>query len=625
MRLREDEKSRLVFQADRLACRTMQPASLMELAAEAGLAVTKTCGAVGKCGKCKVVTKQDGLNPLTDAEKSLLTIAEREAGYRLACQARLRGDGQRIEVAIPPSSMIIDQRFQVEGESVPVRVDSPLRLLQVELDAPGLDDLRSDSARLCQRVQEARSISALGIEPATLQELSPLLRENGWRAGVIMRDKTILKVCPPDKRELYGVAVDLGTTKVALFLMDMSSGVTVDSIGFVNPQISCGDDVISRIHYANQGEENRQHLKDVVIERLSQQLAKMLTPLGLATSDVLEMCLVGNTAMHHFFAGLPVRQLGFSPFIPATTTALEIKASVLGMDMLPQGFAYLPQPIAGFVGSDHLAAILGSQLLEEEGPALLIDLGTNTELALKVGERIVCCSCACGPAFEGGALRHGMRAADGAIERVSIDRRGQVLVATVNDQEPAGICGSGILDAIAAFKEVGIVTVTGQMQPGMPGVAMEDGDLAFRLASSSSSEGGWVGVTQNDVREIQKAKGAIRAGINMLLDHTGISHIDLTKLIIAGGFGNYIDPESALTIALIPPLPPDRIVQVGNAAGVGARALLCSQALRQKAEKLAERIEYLELISYPRAELFYASAMMLSEESMAAHIEKWRH
>ncbi len=596
--------------------------NLLETARKAGIGLENKCGGVGKCGKCRVVLKSGRLSPPTQSERDLLTGAELTAGYRLACQARpLDSDGS-ITLEIPAHSLTLQQRFQIEGLAYGGKHDPPVASYRLNLRPAAIRDVRSDAARLGDALYKRKGVDIRSTTLQALRQLPQVLRAYGWKARVLVRGGELLAVKPPSYRRLLGLAVDLGTSKIALFLVDLETGETIANLGFMNPQLPFGEDVMSRIQYANTSVDAGSELQRLVVQGLNDELSELLKPLGLAPSDIVETCLVGNTAMHHLFAGLPVTQLGFAPYVPATTSAVEVRSEDLGLSMLPQGQVYLPPPIAGFVGSDMLAAIIATRLHRQAGPVLLMDLGTNTEVALKVDSRIVCCSCASGPAFEGGALRHGMRAAEGAIEKVRVDSRGDVIVSTVGNTDPEGICGSGILDSLAALKDTGIITPAGRMSRDHPGVMEENGEPAFRLAPFADGDG-WVTITQNDVREVQKAKGAVRAGIEMLMDHTGIRASDLKRIIIAGAFGNYIDPLSALSIALIPPISSKRISQVGNAAGVGARAMLCSSSLRREAERLASRLEYLELVAYPKAELYFASGMMLAEDAVAEYTRKW--
>ena len=616
-------KGRIEFRPQGVKAPADPRLNLLEISRNAGIGLENKCGGAGKCGKCRLQVTKGRLTPATTAEKKLLTEAERAAGYRLACQARPRDAKSVVEVQVPALSLTLKQRFQIEGLAYRGKTDPPVRSYPVKLKPPAIKDVRSDLARLRDTLEAQDGISFQRASLAALAQMPNLLRDNGWRANVLLRGEELLAARPPGASRVHGLAVDLGTSKVALFLMDMTSGETLAELGFMNPQLPWGEDVMSRIQYANTGAGEARELQELVASRLGEELRQMLAPHDLVPSDIVETCLVGNTAMHHLFAGLPVRQLGFAPYVPATTSAVEVTAAELDLAVLPQGRVYLPSPIAGFVGSDMLAAIMATRLHRQKGPVLLMDLGTNTEVALKVDGRIVCCSCASGPAFEGGALRHGMRAAPGAIEKVRVGTSGEILVSTVEDAPARGICGSGILDSLAALKNVEVITPAGRMSRDRPDVSEENGELAFRLAPFEDGDG-WVTVTQNDVREVQKAKGAVRAGIEMLMHHTGIEPSDLRRIIIAGAFGNYIDPLSALSIALIPPVPPRRIRQVGNAAGVGARAMLCSRALRREAERLAGRIEYLELVAYPKSELYFASGMMLSEDAVQAYMRKWQ-
>jgi uncharacterized 2Fe-2S/4Fe-4S cluster protein (DUF4445 family) len=421
--------------------------------------------------------------------------------------------------------------------------------------------------------------------------------------------------------------VDLGTSKIALILTDLSTGEVVVVVGLMNPQLPFGEDVISRLGYAMEGEDQARRLRDAVVEAINRELGPLCQRAGLSPRDLVEMSLVGNTAMHHLFLGLPVRQLAFSPFVPAVSSAMEVAAQDLGLGILPQASVLFPPPLAGFVGSDHLAALLASRLQRHKGVCLLADLGTNTEIALKTPDGITCCSCASGPAFEGGSLAYGMRAAEGAIEKVDIDGTGGVGFVTVGAAAPRGICGSGVLSALAEMREAGIMDDSGRILEGNAGVAQERGEPVFRIArraSRSGRTGRWISLSQRDVREVQKAKGAVRAGIEMLLDHAGLAQGDIDKVILAGAFGNYLNPADLLDIAMLPPLPVKDIVQVGNAAGVGAREMLVSLKMRREAARLAKEIDYLELATYPRTELYFASSMLLSEDAVQRYMRKWR-
>ena len=580
---------------------------------EAGIGVASICGGLGSCGKCRVhLLEGDASEPTPEEEH--LSREKLSRGMRLACQLHPRGD---LSVYLPASSLTHDQRLQLACE-LEVRELQPAvqaRELEVEVpSAPG--DPGSDLLRVMDALRaEVPGTEELQVDLMGLRELSPLLRAEGGKVRALVRGKELLGIAPRQRRPL-GLAVDLGSTKVALFLHDLDDGSLLASRGFLNPQVAYGEDVVTRIQHAGESEANAARLADLVASEINLNLSEMLAGSGASPGDVYEMVLVGNTAMHHLFLRLPVEQLGKSPYLPATDLPLEVKARELGLGLHPSAVVYLPPPIAGYVGSDHLAAVAAARLQERDGPCLLLDIGTNTEVALQTDGRIRCCSCASGPAFEGGGLRQGMRAGEGAIEQVTVDpETGEPELSVIGDAAPVGICGSGILGALAAMLEAGVIDASGRMQEGKPRLERRDGEFLFHL-SPPVGVGEGVAVTQNDVREIQKAKGAIRAGVDALLREAGISPLEVKEVILAGAFGTYIDPAAAAAVALLPPIPLSRIDQVGNAAGAGARSLLLSTRLRREAEDLAGRLEYLELSVYPGLNLLFAADMFLGEEAV---------
>ena len=611
------------FQPQRLSAEVSLDTSLLEAARQAGIPLESRCGAKGKCGMCRVVLQDGSLTEPTEPERKLLSAAELKNGFRLACEARVAGSGE-VALYVPPISLVQEQKYELEGiSSIKSALDPPVRTIKVELVRALPGEESTDLTRLERLLRDAHGISMKTSAPDALGKLREAIKQGRDSVSIVVRDGGLIDVRQSDAESPRGLAVDLGTSKVAMFLVDFDSGETEESLGFMNPQVPFGEDVISRIQYAGGGTKEASRLRELVIDGINDRLEEMLSARGLSPSGVAEMTVVGNTAMHHLFLGLPVKQLGTNPFEPASTDVIERDARDLGVKMLPAGKVYMPPVIAGFVGSDNLAAIIATRLHREEGPCMLVDLGTNTEVALRVDNRIVCCSCASGPAFEGGAVRHGMRASAGAIEKVEVEMGGSLTVSTVEDAEPLGICGSGILDAISALMDTGALDERGRLVSGNPWVVDDEGESAYRLEPSSVIKGGWITVTQGDIREIQKAKGAVRAGIEMILEHVSISYNDIKKVILAGAFGTHINPASALFIAMLPPIPVDRIVQVGNAAGVGARELLCSVKQRKEAEDLAKNIEHLELVGYPNARLFFASSMMLSEEGVNDYMRKW--
>lgn len=368
----------------------------------------------------------------------------------------------------------------------------------------------------------------------------------------------------------------------------------------MNPQIAYGEDVVSRIAYAGREPDGAKRLQTVLVDALNGLLAQMCAEAHLPPERVLEAVLVGNTAMHHLAAGLPVEQLGHAPFAPATTEPLTLPAASLGLALGPGAQVYFPPVIAGYVGSDHLAMLLaiGQEAGRIGNPTyatdarqtgnptcIALDIGTNTEIALFAGGKITCCSCASGPAFEGAHIKEGMRAAPGAVERVRWSE-GRFLWQTIENQPPVGICGSGILDAVAALLDAGLVRANGQLLPG--------GEVTL-VPAAQTGLGRDLVVTRRDIHEIQLAKAAIRSGVETLLRHAGLTAADLDGFLIAGAFGTYLDLRSAVRVGMFPALPMEKFRQVGNAAGVGAKQMLLSASKRREAEALARQLGYIEL------------------------------
>ena len=579
--------------------------TLLNAAQAAGVELAAVCGGVGFCGKCRVRLMTGQAVPVTEAETEFLSPEEIARGDRLACQCQPVSD---VKVGVPPESLMTAQRLQVEGLEDRVDLDPVVVSTKLVLDVPDLRDLRSDTTRLLAALEEAgmsapAAGSAVRIGLPVLAELSPQLRAQNWTATVALRDGEIVGILAPDALPL-GLAVDIGTTKMAAYLIDLQRGATLAKGGATNPQVSYGEDVLSRIAYTNEHQDGRRTLQAAVVERLNQLVADLCAEASaggqkVTPGQIVEAVLVGNTAMHHLFAGLPVRQLGFVPYVPAVAEALSFPARDTGLQLAPGCSVYLPPNIAGFVGGDHVSMLVATQAWQRKDRVIAIDIGTNTEISLISGGRLLSCSCASGPAFEGAHIRDGMRAVPGAIEKVKIQDT-SIFTQTVDGLPPVGICGSGILDAIAEMYDRQIVDSSGRMYCSDPGPDDDQYCNEFALVpASETGHGREIAVTVADVREIQLAKGAIRAGIEILLKEADLTALDIDEFIVAGAFGTYLDLESAMRIGMFPPLPLERFKQVGNAAGMGAKLMLTSKAKRQEAAKIIDRVEYIELTTHP--------------------------
>jgi len=579
--------------------------TLLDAAQAAGVELAAVCGGAGLCGKCRLRLMSGELSPPTQAERSFLRPEQINAGYRLACQCYPRSD---VKVDIPPESLMTAQRLQVEGQTGAVDLAPAVVPLSISLQPPSLNDLRADDSRLRLALKEA-GIAEPQIAFPVLAELSTQMRDQEWQMLLALHEgRRVIGLLPPDQH-LLGLAVDVGTTKLAAYLVDLHDGATLALAGATNPQVAYGEDVLSRIAYANEHEDGRRVLQAAVVDRLNELVASLCSQAGASRQQIVEAVLVGNTAMHHLFVGLPVRQLGFVPYVPSVSRALTFDAREVGLDLSPGCRVYLPPNIAGFVGGDHVSMLLAIQMLRKRGNVIAIDIGTNTELSLLSADSLLTCSCASGPAFEGAHIRDGMRAVPGAIEKVAIQGE-RVYVQTIGHKAPIGVCGSGIVDALAEMHKAGLLGRSGGIDCPPPIVVEGRHCTEFKLVDASETgHGREIAVTPSDVQEIQLAKGAIRAGIEILLQEADLSHTHIDEFIIAGAFGTYLDLESTMEIGMFPPLPLERFQQVGNAAGMGAKLMLLSQDKRREAAQIVERVQYIELTTHPRFTRTFAHSM----------------
>ena len=409
--------------------------------------------------------------------------------------------------------------------------------------------------------------------------------------------------------------MDVGTTKLAAYLVDLASGETLGRVGAMNPQTAYGEDVVTRITYANTADGAAQLLHERLVEELNRMVGELCEQTGAHRAQIVDAVVVGNTAMHHFVASLPVRQLGEAPYVACVSDPVLVRAGEIGLQLDSGATLYLPPNIAGYVGSDHVAMLLASGLADTTRTVLALDIGTNTEISLSHKGAIWSCSTASGPAFEGAHIHDGMRAAPGAIEHVRF-HGGAFQVQTIGKVAPIGICGSGILDAVAQGLEAGIIDERGSLVKGHPLVGRtESGPTCLLVPAGRSGHGRDVVFTRSDVNEIQLAKGAIRAGTELLLREAGIGAASLDDVIVAGAFGTYLDLESAIRVGLLVDVGRECYRQVGNAAGRGAEQLLLSRERRAMADRLAKRVRYVELTVHRSFTDMFAKSLGFGRDS----------
>jgi uncharacterized 2Fe-2S/4Fe-4S cluster protein (DUF4445 family) len=577
--------------------------SLLDCARDLHVDLVSICGGGGSCGRCKVQLIKGELSALTIEEEGMLTAEEIQEGFRLACMAYPQSN---VKLHVPADSLTAPQRTQVEGLDVDVDVVPVVEGIDLELSKPSLENLQTDVENLWEALAGHGFDPPGAVDLKVLQGLSPLLREQDWQVNVALRGGEIVGVGKPGTCWL-GLAVDIGTTKVAGYLVELQTGKLLASKGVMNPQISYGEDVVARIVTAGKSAKDADRLQALLVEALNQMAAEMCAETGNDPAHIVEVVAVGNTAIHHLFLRLPVEQLGLAPYVPVVDTALDIKAREIGLEFGQGAYLHLLPNIAGYVGADHVAMLLATRMDEAKKTTLAIDIGTNTEICLNYRGRMTSVSCASGPAFEGAHIKFGMRAAPGAIEHARFNQ-GKLEIQTIAGDAPVGICGSGLLDIVAQLRLNEIVNQRGGMVEH-PLVEERDEMREFLLAEREGNQP--VTITQKDIRELQLAKAAIRLGIIALVEAEGITEDDLDEIMIAGAFGTFIDVGSAITIGMLPDLPLERFEQVGNAAGTGARLALISKEERERAIEIARRDAYIELAKIPDFNRKYANATLL--------------
>lgn len=590
----------------RLLCE--EPVTISDAARRAGITLRSECGGKGTCGKCQVRVQSNILPPVTRAEQELLTSSQLADNWRLACRTVISADAS---IYVPAPSAIDGPVIQLDSLAVSIEPHPAVRTLSLEVPPPSLVDQQADLQRIAGVLQRSHGIEKVWASPTVLRTLPGALRDGDWKVATALRDNEIIAAYPGTIHRPVGLAVDVGTTKLACYLVDLETGRVLATGGAMNPQLSYGEDVISRLKAAMDDLASASKIQQMVVEAINAISSELCTAQGLATERLLDICLVGNTAMHHLLLGLPVRALAVSPFVPATTSSLEVYASLLELHTAPGAYAYLPAPIAGFVGSDHLAVLLAAGFGDDNRTRIAIDIGTNTEIALQAGGKIVSCSTASGPAFEGAHISQGMRAAPGAIQRVHIDTDDTVHRDVIGNVPAIGICGSGVLDAIAEMRAAGIINERGRLVRGRSGVRLQDDGMPAFLLVQGGKDQHDIALTQKDIDQVLLAKGAIRAGMEILMAHSKVAAHDIDEISLAGAFGTYLDPLNAIRIGLLPQIPLNRIRAIGNAAGAGARMMLASVEARRRSVNLARQVDYLELTVYPDFSKFFVAGIRL--------------
>lgn len=646
--MRETEVA-VTFQPSGRTVHVLGGTSLLEAAVGAEIVLDQPCGGAGTCGKCRLVVAA-GASPPTEAEIDLLTPEELDAGVRLACRASVDGP---MSVEVPEDSLLASHHKILVGGSPlsTTSIDPAIRKQYVELPPPDRDDAADDLTRL------QRSIGPFRIGLELLREMPARLREANFRGTAVLIDGNLTDTDLTDAHLIHAelidfepgntesridaVAIDVGTTTLAGVLMNVSISAAhgdnsaeneLDSNNLdegnqlavasrLNPQTRFGDDVLSRILHAQKGPQALAELQESIVEAVDRMIGELAATAGIGTEQIYEVTFSGNTTMQQLLCGIDPGSLGGVPFVPAVGRGLLLPAAQLGLHIHPRATACLLPVIGGFVGGDTVSGILATGLAVNDGPTLLIDIGTNGEIVLFADGKLTAASTAAGPAFEGARILHGMRGTRGAIEKVVVDQRLHTNV--IGDVPPTGLCGSALIDVAAELLRHGLLTSHGrlcnadQLPDGTLAdlarrIVSYDGHPAFVLAGESESGTGKpVLLTQRDLRELQLATGAIRAGIAILLRRAGVDPGQLKAVLLAGGFGNFIRRSNAQRIGLIPPeVPHPRIRYQGNTSLAGARMVAVSRQARVAAEELARRTEHIDLSRDPEFQAAFGDAMI---------------
>jgi uncharacterized 2Fe-2S/4Fe-4S cluster protein (DUF4445 family) len=630
-------KHTVVFQPEGTEVQVESGTNLLEAAAEAGISINSLCGGEGVCGKCRVQITRGEARPTRHSIR-FLSLEEINAGFVLACQTEVKDD---LEVRVPPESRLEEEQILTtenvvsyeapedlqlgDTSDIPSQLYMPLtRKVLLSLPEPSLTDNVADLDRIYRALRKMMDAPHLETSQTTLRGLARLLRESQWRVTATLHPSNdhcveIRSLEPGDVcAQNYGIACDIGTTTIAAQLVDLRTGACLGTEASHNQQARYGEDVISRMIFAC-SRDGMSPLHQGVLDTVNALIDTLLEKHGVAPDNVTAMVAAGNTTMTHLFLGLEPCTIRLEPYIPTANLFPPTSAAELGLHIHPRAVVASMPGVSSYVGGDITAGVLASGITNTSQVSALIDIGTNGEIVIGNNEWLVCCSASAGPAFEGGGTKCGMRATRGAIQRVTIDAD-RVHCETIGGARPRGICGSGLIDTIAELFANRIIDPNGKFlsDPPDPRVRMNEHGLEFVLASGEQTEAGSnVVITEEDISNLIKSKGAILAAMRVLLNSVGLSFEDLDRIFVAGGFGNYLNVEQAIVIGLLPDVPLERVEFIGNSSLNGARLALLSRHAFIQGQTLARQMTYFELSVDPTFYDEFVAALFLPHTNMA--------
>lgn len=605
--------------------------NILRAAQRVGLKLEAYCNGQQICGKCKIKisdgdfpgyggihSSMKNVTEMTNHERQLLTLAEVKEGYRLACMTKVCED---VVVEIPRESRTGQQVILEKGKERKIECKPSVKAYTISIEKPTLEDHEDDFTRVKKAfLQKYKELSQeLSMDYEVLRNLPVALREGNWKiTALILHGKKVIKVVPAEmKIHSYGVAVDVGTTTVALYLCDLQTGEQLQTASLMNPQIKYGDDVLTRISYCVSREDGVDELQGILMEELNRAIAEMAEKEKIEKHDIVECVLVFNTVMEHIALKIPPNYIGQAPFVSVITKPMDLPAKELGIDILPNGNVHCLPVEAGFIGADNVAVLIAEEPYKQDKMKLIIDIGTNSEICLGNQEKLYVTSCATGPALEGAQIYCGMRAVSGAIEKVVIDPNTlEPTIRTIQNVPRAiGICGSGIIDAVAQMAFTGIIDSDGKFSKNAvsPRIRTDQtGKKEYVLYFKKSPGERDIVVKQKDVRAVQLAKAALYAGAKELMKRCNVNKVD--EVILAGGFGSYIDKENALALGMFPDCNLNKVTVSGNAAGMGAKMALINVDKRKEAEVVARQVEFVETATDAQFQTMFAQAMSIPPE-----------
>lgn len=607
----KNRKIKVLFEPYHKVVEVAKDTTLLEAALLANVYVSSICGGDGICGKCRLVVKKGAIHA---TPTTLLSRDEIQKGYVLACQSQVVED---VEIEIPLESrpegekILIDkdaQRFRAlyptTKERVPFKHDPLLQRLYLKLPPPTLSDNLVDHQRLYREIRRHRHEPIMQSGLKVLRILPKIMRQSGGKitatVGARGRTTEVIQIEKGDTTaHNFGIAVDVGTCTVVAHLINLNNSRTLDAEATYNSQRVYGEEVTRRIIYVEQKGPDK--LREAITDDINNLISMLISKNKVKLNDVMGILCAGNTTMIHLLLGLNPSQIRREPYVPVCTSPLPIRAVEVGIKINPRGLLYCLPSISGWVGGDATAGILATQIYEAEDPTMLIDIGTNGEIVLGNREWMVCCSASAGPAFEGSGVKHGMRAAGGAIEKIEILDNGELRYSTIGGTKPKGICGSGLIDSVAELYKAGFINRSGRLNPESTNrIREKNGEWEFVLVPARETERGEdIVITRPDIENLIRAKAAIFAGASILTRSMGLDFGDIDRIFLAGGFGSYLNKEEALIIGLIPDVAPGKVQFVGNTSITGAKMALLSREALDKTYKIAHQTTYYDLITHP--------------------------